>query len=165
MKNIIYIIIISIILSILFNLIYIKYNNNIYNKNNNIDTVEIVKVDTFIKKDTVTKWYPKPISKIIRDTMYIDKDSIEEVGDSILLPREEKTYTDDSTYNVRISGFNPKLEEITIFPKAYIITKEKTFEIKKKRKFNIGLQVGSGYGIFNRKPDVYVGIGFQYNLW
>lgn len=165
MKNIIYIIIISIILSILFNLIYIKYNKNIYNKNNNIDTVEVVKVDTFIKKDTVTKWYPKPVEVKVRDTIYLSTDSIKTEGDSILLPRETKTYTDDSTYRAVVSGYKPSLDTLMVFPNTIYITTEKVREIEKKDRFNIGLQVGSGYGIFNRKPDVYVGIGFQYNLW
>ena len=161
-KLLIYIIIIL----ILSNLFFIFKYNNIYNKlNNNIDTVEIVKVDSFIKVDTL--YYPKPVPKIIRvvDTMYIDKDSIQQEGNSILLPREEKTYTDDSTYNVRISGFQPILEDITVYPRTMYITTEKVREIEKKDRFNIGLQVGSGYGIFTKQPDVYVGIGVQFNLW
>lgn len=163
MKNILYIIIISIILSILFNLIYIKYNN-IYNNKNNIDTVKIVNVDTFIKKDTL--YYPKPVPKIVRvvDTMYIDKDSIQQDGDSILLPREEKTYTDDSTYNVRISGFKPSLDEITVYPVTKYVTIEKVREIENKDWFNWGLQLGTGYGLVHRKLDVYVGIGCQINF-
>ena len=163
MKKIIYIIIFLLLISIIFNIIYYnKYNNILYNKNN-IDS--IVRVDTFIDVDTV--YYPKPVPKIVRvvDTMYIDKDSIQQEGDSILLPREEKTYTDDSTYNVRISGFQPILEDITVYPRTMYITKEKTLEIEKKQHWNIGLQVGSGYGIFTKQPDVYVGIGIQYNLW
>lgn len=160
-KLLIYIIIIL----ILSNLFFIFKYNNIYNKlNNNIDTVEIVKVDSFIKKDTL--YYPKPYPKIIRvvDTMYIDKDSIQQEGDSILLPREEKTYTDDSTYNVRISGFQPILEDITVYPRTMYITKEKTLEIEKKQRFTWGIQGGFGYGLINRKPDFFIGVGCQYNF-
>lgn len=163
MKNILYIIIFLLLISIIFNIIYYnKYNNILYNKNN-IDS--IVRVDTFIDVDTV--YYPKPylVKVKVVDTMYIDKDSIQQEGDSILLPREEKTYTDDSTYNVRISGFQPILEDITVYPRTMYITKEKVREIEKKDRFNIGIQVGSGYGIFTKQPDVYVGIGIQYNLW
>lgn len=165
MKNIIYIIIFLLLISIIFNIIYFnKYNNISNNKNNNIDTVEIVKVDTFIKKDTL--YYPKPVPKIVRvvDTMYIDKDSIQQEGDSILLPREEKTYTDDSTYNVRISGFQPILEDITVYPRTIYITKEKTLEIEKKQRFTWGIQGGFGYGLINRKPDFFIGVGGQYNF-
>lgn len=163
MKNILYIIIISIILSILFNLIYIKYNN-IYNNKNNIDTVEIVKVDTFIKKDTL--YYPKPypVKIEIKDTIYLPIDSVKIERDSILLPREEKTYTDDSTYNVRISGFKPILEDITVYPKTYTIEKTKTVTATKKQHWNYGIGLGVGYGIFNRNFDVYAGFTVVYNF-
>lgn len=163
MKNILYIIIISIILSILFNLIYIKYNN-IYNNKNNIDTVEIVKVDSFIKVDTL--YYPKPypVKIEIKDTIYLPIDSVKNEGDSILLPRESKTY-EDSTYRAVVSGYKPSLDTLMVFPNTIYITTEKVREIEKKDRFNIGLQVGSGYGIFTKQPDVYVGIGIQYNLW
>ena len=162
MKNILYIIIISIILYILFNLIYIKYNN-IYNKNNNIDTVEIVKVDSFIKVDTVTKWYPKPVKIEIKDTIYIHSDSIEQSGDSILLPRETKTY-EDSTYKAVVSGYKPSLDTLMVFPNTIYITTEKVREIEKKDRFSWGLQLGVGYGLVHRKPDIYVGIGGQINF-
>lgn len=155
---------IYIIILILSNLFFIFKYNNISNRK--INTVEIVtRVDTFIKKDTLTKWHPKPVEVKVRDTIYLPIDSIKTEGDSILLPREEKTYTDDSTYNVRISGFQPILEDITVYPNTIYISTEKVREIEKKQRFNIGLQVGSGIGIFNRKPDVYVGIGVQLNLW
>lgn len=162
MKKIIYIIIFLLLISIIFNIIYYnKYNNILYNKNN-IDS--IVRVDTFIDVDTV--YYPKPVPKIVKvvDTMYIDKDSIQQEGDSILLPREEKTYTDDSTYNVRISGFQPILEEISVYPRTIYITKEKTLEIEKKQRFTWGIQGGFGYGLINRKPDFFIGVGGQYNF-
>ena len=162
MKNIIYIIIISIILSILFNLIYIKYNN-IYNKNNNIDTVEIVKVDSFIKKDTVTKWYPKPVKIEIKDTIFIHSDSIEQSGDSILLPRETKTY-EDSTYRAVVSGFKPSLDTLMVFPNTIYISTEKVREIEKKDHWNYGIGVGVGYGLFNRKFDIYAGFTVGYTF-
>ena len=162
MKNIIYIIIISIILSILFNLIYIKYNN-IYNKNNNIDTVEIVKVDSFIKVDTVTKWYPKPVKIEIKDTIFIHSDSIEQSGDSILLPRETKTY-EDSTYKAVVSGFKPSLDTLMVFPNTIYISTEKVREIEKKDHWNYGIGVGVGYGLFNRKFDIYAGFTVGYTF-
>lgn len=158
-KLLIYIIIIL----ILSNLFFIFKYNNISNRK--INTVEIVtRVDTFIKKDTVTKWHLKPIEVKVRDTIYLPIDSVKQDGDSILLPRESKTY-EDSTYRAVVSGYKPQLDTLMVFPNTIYISTEKVREIEKKRKFNIGLQVGSGYGIFNRKPDVYVGIGFQYNLW
>ena len=162
MKNILYIIIISIILSILFNLIYIKYNN-IYNKNNNIDTVEIVKVDTFIKKDTLFYPKPYPVKIEIKDTIYLPIDSVKTEGDSILLPRESKTY-EDSTYRAVVSGYKPSLDTLMVFPKTYTIEKTKTVTVTKKNHWNYGIGVGVGYGIFNRKFDMYAGFTVGYTF-
>lgn len=157
-KLLIYIIIIL----ILSNLFFIFKLDNISNRK--INTVEIVKVDSFIKVDTVTKWYPKPVEVKVRDTIYLSTDSIKTEGDSILLPREEKTYTDDSTYNVRISGFKPKLEEISVYPRTIYITKEKTLEIENKQHWNYGIGLGFGYGMFNKKFDVFIGgtVGYTF---
>lgn len=123
-----------------------------------------IKHDTVFITDTFKYDKPKPQIVTIKDTIYILKDSVKTEGDSILLPRESKIY-EDSTYRAVISGYKPQLDTLMVYPKTYIIEKTKTVTIEKKRKFNIGLQVGSGYGIFSRQPDVYVGIGFQYNLW
>lgn len=151
-----------ILLLILSNLFFIfKYNNNISNRK--INTVEIVKVDSFIQVDTVTKWYPKPVEVKVRDTIYIPIDSIKTEGDSILLPRETKTY-EDSTYRAVVSGFHPKLEEITIFPKTYTIEKTKTVTVTKKQHWNYGVGLGMGYGLFNRKLDIYAGFTVGYTF-
>lgn len=158
-KLLIYIIIILILSNLFF---IFKYNNILYNKNN-IDTVEIVKVDSFIKKDTITKWYPKPVKIEIKDTIYLPIDSIKAEGDSILLPREIKTY-EDSTYRAVVSGYKPQLDTLMVFPKTTYIVTEKVREIEKKDWFNWGLQLGVGYGLVHRKPDIYVGIGGQINF-
>lgn len=155
-KLLIYIIIILILSNLFF---IFKYNIS----NRNIDSVEIVKVDTFIKKDTFTKWYPKPVEVKVRDTIYIPIDSIKTEGDSIILPREEKTY-EDSTYRAVVSGFHPKLEEITIFPKTYTIEKTKTVTVTKKDHWNYGIGVGVGYGLVHRKPDIYAGFTVGYTF-
>ena len=112
------------IILFLLGVIFYQYKNPKIKEKPIIDT--ITHTDTFIDIDTL--YYPKPylVEVKVTDTMFIDKDSIKQEGDSILLPREEKTYTDDSTYNVRISGFKPILEEVTIFPKTYTIEKAKT---------------------------------------
>lgn len=149
------------IILFLLGVIFYQNNNPKIKEKPIIDT--ITHTDTFIDIDTL--YYPKPypVEVKVTDTMFIDIDSVKQSGDSILLPRETKTY-EDSTYNVRISGYNPKLEEITIFPKTYTIEKTKTVTVTKKQRFTWGLQGGFGYGLINRKPDFFIGVGGQYNF-
>lgn len=37
-------------------------------------------------------------------------------------------------------------------------------ENKKEKRWNVGLQAGAGYGLFNNKPDIYVGMGITYKI-
>jgi hypothetical protein len=82
------------------------------------------------------------------------------------LEKTEKTYKDDSTYECKISGVEPNLDYIKVFPKTTIITNEKviTNTITKKPHFSWGIQTGLGYGVINKKLDVFVGLGAQYNF-
>ncbi len=146
--------------SILF---FVSIFLNIYqfnNRNKGIITEVKYSTDTLIVRDTVTNI--KPIPKYINntDTIFIPIQD----GDSIGLEREEKTYSDDSTYNVVISGFKPQIEEITVYPRKIYITNEKTLEIERKRHFNYGLGLGVGMGLINKKPDIYVGFNIGYTF-
>lgn len=137
---------------------------NLYqcNKNNNriveINNVETIRQDTLIVRDTLKFYKPKPIFvKSEIDTLYINDTTF------IELPKETKVYR-DSTYEAQISGFQPNLDYISVFPKTTYITTEKVSYIEKKRHFNHGIQLGIGFGLINRKPDVYVGYGIQYSF-
>ena len=49
------------------------------------------------------------------------------------------------------------------YPKI-IQTQTITKTVTKKKHWNYGVQTGIGYGIYNRKPDLYIGVGVQYNM-
>ena len=123
-------------------------------------------------RDTVTltdtMWFPDPVEveRVVRDTMWVD------VGDIIIehdttyipLPKEYVTYK-DSSYTAVVSGFNPALEEIAVYPKTQYITvqTEKTFTEYKHYKFGVGVQ--AGYGITPAGFQPYLGLGLSYNLF
>lgn len=153
MKQFIYILIIFIL--IIINLYQCNKNNNRIVEINNVETI---RQDTLIVRDTLKFYKPKPIYvKSEIDTLYINDTTF------IELPKETKVYR-DSTYEARISGFQPNLDYINVFPKTTYITTEKVSYIEKKRHFHHGIQVGVGYGLITNKPDVFVGYGFTYNF-
>ena len=154
MKNVIYIIII-------FILIILNLYQYSHNKNNRIEinNVETIRQDTLIVRDTLKFYKPKPIyieSEL--DTLYI-----ESIDSTVVMEKEYKVYK-DSTYEARISGFQPNLDYISVFPKTIYVTKEKVSYIEKKKHFHHGLQLGVGFGVINRKPDVFIGYGVQINF-
>ena len=128
-----------------------------------------------IKRDTVyndtTIYEPVPAETIdIGKTVYIKvpvpkylpgdtvHDSIE-----VPVPIYQKRY-DDSLYTAWVSGFEPNLDSINLRLPTITETVTKTI-VKPSPLITVGIQAGGGYGIINRKPDIYIGVGGQLNIW
>ena len=130
---------------------------------NTIDTV--IDVDTFTKIDTVK--VPKTIlvpSKT--DTVYQER-----ITKDTTLQVTRKTYDIDNDSvgaHLVVSGVNPKVDTLSIWSKktSYSVNKTiiKTIPMKDTKRFKIYPTIGVGYGVFSRKLDMYVGIGFTYNI-
>ena len=128
-----------------------------------IDTV--IDVDTFTKIDTVK--IPHTIlvpSKT--DTVYQER-----IQKDTTLQVTRKTYDIDNDSvgaHVVVSGINPMVDTLSIWSKkrSYSVNKTiiKTIPMKDTKRFKIYPTIGVGYGVFSRKPDMYIGIGFTYNL-
>ena len=80
-----------------------------------------------------------------------------------VVPRTQKRY-EDSTYMAWISGYEPRLDSIEVYQKTVVVTKSVEGRGKSKR-FNVGLTGGFGYGVFTRKPDVWVGVGCTWRIF
>ena len=119
------------------------------------DTIVIFHTDTSCIRDTVFVYYPRPVSVLVSDTLI--------VRDTVLL-KEHKFYK-DSLYEAWVSGYEPSLDSICVFPVTKTITNTitntviETKEVKKKTPFGIGIQAGYGY-----PHGAYVGIGISYNF-
>ena len=119
------------------------------------DTIFIFHTDTSYVRDTVFIYYPRPVSVLVSDTLI--------VRDTVLL-KEHKFYK-DSLYEAWVSGYEPSLDSICVFPVTKTITNTitntviETKEVKKKTPFGIGIQAGYGY-----PHGAYVGIGISYNF-
>lgn len=128
-----------------------------------IDTV--IDVDTFTRIDTVK--VPNTIlipSKT--DTVYQER-----ITNDTTLQVTRKTYDIDNDSvgaHVVVSGVNPSVDTLSIWSKktSYSVNKTiiKTIPMKDTKRFKIYPTIGVGYGVFSRKPDMYIGIGFTYNL-
>ena len=132
-------------------------------RTNTIDTV--IDVDTFTKVDTVK--VPNTIlvpSKT--DTVYQER-----IQKDTTLQVTRKTYDIDNDSvgaHVVVRGINPMVDTLSIWSKKtyYSVNKTiiKTIPMKDTKRFKIYPTIGVGYGVFSRKPDMYIGIGFTYNL-
>ena len=128
-----------------------------------VDTV--IDVDRFTRIDTVK--VPKTIlvpSKT--DTVYQER-----IQKDTTLQVTRKTYDIDNDSvgaHLVVSGVNPNVDSLSIWAKktSYSVNRTviKTIPMKDTKRFKIYPTIGVGYGVFSRKPDMYIGIGFTYNL-
>lgn len=76
---------------------------------------EIVKTDTLTitRVDTITIVKPQPYKVEVRDTIYLDKPYKGHV-----FTQETKWFSDNSTYDMQVSGINIELDWIKTYPKT-----------------------------------------------
>lgn len=101
--------------------------------------------------------------RILRDSLASERGRCDSL--QILLEREQKRYTDDSTYTAWVSGIDPRLDSIKFRIPERIITRTDTKRVKSK--FNVGLQAGFGVVVpisGQVNAGGYVGLGVQYNF-
>ena len=137
------------------------------------DTVFQERIDTIHITHTVTKYKPLPTRT---DTIFVTDAQTQEVAQHI-----KKTYEVDSlqidttskphgivSYHLLVRTDNYDVDSIALrfnvdYPKI-IQTQTITKTVTRKKRWNYGIQTGLGYGIYNRKPDLYIGVGIQYNM-
>ena len=138
-----------------------------------VDTVSQVRIDTIHITHTVTRYRPQPTRT---DTIFITDAQTQEVAQHI-----KKTYEVDSlhidttcippasvNYHLLVRTDNYDVDSIALrfnvdYPK---ITQTQTITktVTRKKRWNYGIQTGFGYGVYNRKPDLYIGVGINYNM-
>ena len=133
------------------------------------------KPSVVIERDTVWKdttiYEPQPTETVQTGRVVYIKVPVLGELDTITLhdsidvqvPIVQKRY-DDSLYTAWVSGYRPSLDSIRLY-QPEIVTTVTTTVVKPTPLITFGIQAGGGYGIINRKPDIYVGVGAQLNLW
>ena len=131
-------------------------------------------IETILKRDTVWRdtviHDPAPAEtintgRVVYIRVPVTETTTDTVHDSIdvPIPIVQKRY-EDSLYTAWVSGFEPKLDSIRLYTPEIQTTVTKTV-YEPTPLLTLGVQVGGGYGLINRQPDIYVGIGGQINLW
>ena len=124
------------------------------------DTITNVLYDTvFIDHFEKVKLQVVDTLTIINDSIRIDSVFVEV---PISVYRFDTTFfTDTTVFNLSIqnSGFNVKLDSLS-YNFKYTPRPPKTNFFKEHFKFGVG--IGTGFGVFSKKPDVFMGVGFYY---
>ena len=129
--------------------------------------IEEPKADTLVVKDTVTVEFPVPILTTITDTILVAYPDIVIIHDTtfVQLPKERKEYS-GKDYRAVVSGFQPSLDLIQVFPETKTITQTISVAPQKRSHWSIALKAGYGLTLQNSHitPLPYIGAGISYSL-
>lgn len=121
-------------------------------------TVEYVEV-----RDTVVVYEYDTDTVFVNNVEYITRT----VNDTVWIVDEPKRYTfNERNYTldveaVRLGSYRLQIHADTVLRFKNVYKHEKVTE---RKRFTHGLQLGVGYGVFNNKPDVFIGYGIQINF-
>ena len=128
----------------------------------------VVLTDTLtnVVYDTVFINHFETVNLPVVDTLTITNDSLRIDSVFVEVPisiyKLDTTFTSDSTVLnifVQNKGFEVTLDSLSYYFE-YTPTPKKTNFFKDH--FRFGLGIGTGFGVFSKKPDVFLGFGFYY---
>lgn len=110
-------------------------------------TEVVTQLDTLVVRDTIVREKPKEVAKWRTDTIYVAVSDTITLRDTtfIVLPREMKEYKSDD-YLARVSGYEPSLDYIEVYPKTSYITKTETV-VEKRKMHSVSFGIEANYSI------------------
>ena len=78
----------------------------------------------------------------------------------VIVPITQKSYETDE-YKAWVSGYEPNLDSIFVFPKSTVIHEH---SYKPPNKWHIGITGGYGYGFKSKQAEPYIGISITYTI-
>lgn len=127
------------------------------------DTVKLLRIDTLLLCDTLRisiPAYTETSSPRSVTTAFGDTDSVS-------IPAVRRIYT-DSTFRAVVSGIDPRLDSLTIFPQLPVITKTVTRHIHTvqpalQSRWSLGITAGATATPHGLAPGITLGL--SYRLW
>ena len=137
----------------------------IIGRNHIPSTIEKIQIDTLVRHDTIKIESPVEIRSIkTTDTLIVPITDTLRVCDTVysVLNRQTKEYR-DSLFYARISGYDPRLDFIEVYPRTTTISKTETV-VQKPSAWRYGVTVGLDYGMMWGRyitPNVGAEIGYK----
>ena len=129
-------------------------------------TITVSDTLTNIVYDTLFVEHFETVKLPVVDTLTLINDSIR--IDSVFVEVPISVYKFDTTFftdttclNIRIqnSGYDVKLDSLSYYFEYTPTPKKNNFF---KDHFRFGLGIGTGFGVFSKKPDIFLSVGFYY---
>lgn len=125
----------------------------------------IERIDTLVVRDTIVP-PAKIITRRVVDSIPYYIPVHDTVVRTIYLPRTQLV-TGGEDFTAWISGFEPQLDSIKIYPEVKIVTEQIKVEVPVVKRWSIGIQAGVGVTLIDGvvKASPYIGIGGSYSLF
>lgn len=80
---------------------------------------------------------------------------------AVEIPITQKRYEGEN-YRAYVSGFEPALDSIFVYPKTTVIREQ---SYKPPNKWHIGITGGYSYGFKSKQAEPYIGVGITYSIF
>lgn len=156
----------SFIISILL-IISLSFNVHQCNRKRDKEYVNVEKEVTVEKTDTIVEY------KYKTDTIYNTKTKTEykyiTINDTAYIENKPEIYKDSTdNYDITIKSVKMDWYKLNIHKRDTITyTKEiikNVYTKPKKQHLNHGITLGVGYGVWNQKPDLFIGYSVMYSF-
>lgn len=137
----------------------------IIGRNHIPDATEKVQIDTLVRHDTIRVDSPVEIRRIeTTDTLILPITDTIRVRDTVymVLNRQIKEYK-DSLYYAKVSGYDPSLDFIEVYPKTTTISKTETI-VQESSPWRYGVNIGLDWvrsGVTSVAPNVEAEVGYK----
>ena len=156
------------LLTVIYLLLFFLVNTNRQSQTKQPEpkTITVTETLTQVIYDTLFIDHFETVKLPVVDTLTIINDSLRIDSVFVEVPisvyKFDSTFTTDTTsLNIRIqnSGYNVKLDSLS-YSFTYRPTHQKSNFFKDHFKFGLG--IGTGFGVFSKKPDIFLGVGVFY---
>lgn len=120
-----------------------------------VRTDTVFSTSVIVRRDTVRHYLPSPV------LIWRNGDTIH-AGDTIL-PVEQSIYI-DSDYTAYVSGYRPRLDSISVYPKTITVTNDIYHTMKEKPR-RWGVSITAGYGLSKDGLSPAIIAGISYRIW
>ena len=157
------------LLAVIYLLLFFLVNTNRQSQTKQPEPKTITVTDTLtnVVYDTVFFNHFETVKLPVVDTLIIINDSLRIDSVFVEVPisvyKFDSTFTTDTTFlNIRIqnSGYAVTLDTLS-YRLEYTPTLKKNYF---REHFKFGVGVSTGFGVFSKKPDVFIGVGIYYTF-
>lgn len=136
----------------------------IIGRNHFPDVTETVRTDSVVVRDTIRQYIPRETAVVTDKKVLVEIRDTIRIHDTLYVsvPFEKRFYREEDYY-AEVSGYNPRLDYIEVYPKTVTVSRTQTV-VSKPSPWHLSLGVGLDYSSMGSQclsPNVGAEIGYK----